>query len=132
MKRDMDLIREILLEIETGTIQFCTLTKHEANILQVNDSELCESDAKASKLAYHLELLENASLIECNNTSEFWRIRNITWNGHDFLDSIRDPEIWQRTKEGALSAGGFTIDLLKDLAKGYLKKRISEKTGIPL
>jgi hypothetical protein len=30
----------------------------------------------------------------------------------------------EETKKGAEAAGGFTVDLLKDLAKGFLKKQI--------
>jgi hypothetical protein len=58
--------------------------------------------------------------------------RCLTWQGHDFLDSVRDPKIWAKTKEGALAAGGFTVDLLAELAKGFLKKQIEERTGVKL
>ncbi len=58
--------------------------------------------------------------------------RCLTWEGHDFLDSVRDPKIWAKTKDGALAAGGFTVDLLKDLAKGFVKKQIEERTGVTL
>ena len=34
----------------------------------------------------------------------------------------------EKTKEGALSAKGFTLDLLQDLAKGFLKNRL--KSGL--
>jgi hypothetical protein len=56
----------------------------------------------------------------------------ITWHGHEFLDSVRDPKIWERAKKGAEGAGGFTVDLLKDLAKGLVKKQIEEYTGVKL
>jgi hypothetical protein len=59
-------------------------------------------------------------------------LRSLTWEGYDFLDSVRDPVIWSRTKKGAIEAGGFTFDLLKDLAKGFLKKQIEERTGVAL
>ena len=59
-------------------------------------------------------------------------VRGLTWNGHDFLDSIRDPKIWAKTKSGAAAAGGFTVDLLKDLAKGLVRKQIEEYTGVKL
>jgi hypothetical protein len=52
--------------------------------------------------------------------------------GCDFLDSVRDPEIWRKTKAGALASGGFTLGLMADLAKGFLRKQIMEKTGIDL
>ncbi len=56
----------------------------------------------------------------------------LTWDGHDFLDSIRDPVIWQETKEGVKKAGGFSLELLGDLAKGLLKKKIEDHTGVQL
>ena len=46
---------------------------------------------------------------------------------HDFLDSVRDPETWAKTKKAAAGAGGFTVELLRDLAKGFVKKQIEEK-----
>jgi hypothetical protein len=59
-------------------------------------------------------------------------VQRITWNGHDFLDSIRDPRIWDKAKRQVQGAGGFTVDLLKDLAKGLVKKQIEEYTGVKL
>jgi hypothetical protein len=56
----------------------------------------------------------------------------LEWAGHDFLDSVRDPEIWAKTKQGAETAKGFTVDLLKDLAKGLVKKQIEDYTGVKL
>ena len=53
-------------------------------------------------------------------------------DGHDFLDSIRDPDVWDKTKKGALAAGGFAMDLLKKLATGFVKKKIEDSTGIKL
>jgi Hypothetical protein (DUF2513) len=53
-------------------------------------------------------------------------------DGHDFLDSIRDPEIWRKTKEGAEAAKGFSFDLLKALAKGLIKTQLEQRTGVKL
>jgi hypothetical protein len=59
-------------------------------------------------------------------------IERLSMDGHDFLDSIRDPNVWSKTKNGALAAGGFTVDLLFDLAKGFIRKQIEDGTGIKL
>ena len=56
----------------------------------------------------------------------------LTWAGHDFLDAVRDPAIWAKTKAGATAAGGFTFDLLKGLAKGFMKKQIEELMGVQI
>ena len=54
------------------------------------------------------------------------------WMGMISSISIRDPDVWNKTKKGALAAGGFTLNLLNDLAKGFIKKKIEDSTGIML
>ena len=51
-------------------------------------------------------------------THGIFAILRLTPAGHDFLDSVRSPEVRKKTKIGAEAAGGFTMDLLKDLARG--------------
>jgi len=124
MKRNMDLIRDILLVVEAddkGEGRWVTL-----NIDGVSDVVLTE----------HLFMMDEAGLIEGNNTSTLslrdYQVRRLAWLGHDFLDAIRDPEIWKRTKAGAKKAGTETIEFLWELAKVYGKNAIKEKLGIDL
>jgi len=126
MKRDMDLIRAILLDIEEQ------VAPEMSDLLP----DLV-SDEGRNKLADHLRLLiDDAGLVTGINASSAsgmnWLDLRLTWTGHEFLDTIRDPEIWKMTKQGALAAGGFSLDLLAALAKGFLKKQIEAKTGIEL
>jgi hypothetical protein len=58
--------------------------------------------------------------------------RRLTWDGHDFLESIGDDEIWKKTRHGAQEVGSWTFDLIKDLAKGFIKTQIEQRTGIAL
>jgi hypothetical protein len=51
---------------------------------------------------------------------------------HDFLDNIRDPTVWERTKEGAKSLGGASWDVLIGLAKAYVKAEAKKRLGIEL
>ena len=39
--------------------------------------------------------------------------------GHQYLEMIRDPEIWRQTKESAQKIGSFSLDVLSALAKGF-------------
>lgn len=86
------------------------------------------------QIDYHLMLINKAGLIDEGGIrpAEGIGFRSLTWEGHDFLDSVRSPEVWAKTKKGAEAAGGFTVDLLKDLAKGFVKKQIEEYTGVKL
>lgn len=89
---------------------------------------------QAELLEYHLTLLYNAGLItiQAKLSGAVWQIGQITWAGHDFLDTIREPAIWRETKAGAKQAGGFSLDLLTALAKELIKKKIEQRTGVEL
>ena len=126
MKRDMDLIRTLLIQIEESASPTSL-----GNLVTQNPG------VKFPELQYNLKQLYDAEYIEGVYTAfasggfDLLRIE-LTWKGHDFIDSVRDDEVWAKTKKGAEEARGFTIDLLKDLAKGLVKKKIEEHTGITL
>lgn len=125
MTRDMDLIRKILFEVESmaaGSSPIVIEFPGEYDQALVNE---------------HVDLMIEAGLLKGRvikgmNGVVGMIVQGLTWDGHDFLDSIRDPEVWAKTKRGAEAAGGFTVDLLKDLAKGFIKTKIEEHTGVKL
>lgn len=133
MKRDMDLIRDLLLKIEDGQRSFDLLTPEIAEILG-ESSEGRQPREQAEQLEYHLNLLVDGGLITIHAklSGAVWQIGQITWAGHDFLDTIRDPEIWREAKAGVKQAGGFSLELLKALGKGLIKKKIEQHTGVEL
>ncbi|MBA4207277.1 MAG: hypothetical protein C0457_19985 [Polymorphum sp.] len=125
MKRDFDLIRRILLLIESD--------QKGIDILSLNNAELCASLSvdKGDALG-HLKLLVEAGFVNGGNgwlTSSGVNVSGLSWHGHEFLDTIRDEEIWKRTKEGAKSVGSFSIDVIKDVAKAVINKKIIEWTN---
>ena len=125
MKRDLDLIRAILLDIESKPRS--ELLGRSFQIDGVGADEFSE----AITLMLERGLIEGATLRPLKGAIQIANVR-ITWSGHDFLDSVRDEEIWEKTKEGAVAAGGFTFDLIKALAKGLIKRKIEQHTGIEL
>jgi hypothetical protein len=118
MKRDMDLIRELLLKLESLPFD----QEHPA-ALHAHEERVAVDGHSTTEIAYHLRLLKDAGLIGPPTKSQLgtaiW-FDGLTWAGHDYLDAIRDPEVWRKTKEGASAAGGFTVDLLKKLAEGLI------------
>jgi hypothetical protein len=130
MRRDMDLVRNILLEIEDGKDWFETTSDATAVALGSSPTGLTQDDA--DRLSYHLNLLQAAGFAEFTSVGTGWIPEGLTWAGHDFLESVRDEEIWRKTKEGAEAAKGFTVELLAALAKGFIKKQIETRTGVSL
>ncbi len=131
-RRDMDMIRDLLLQIEGGKKAFQIIDPTSAAALGV-EPEVEMTSEEAAKLELHLEMLADAQFITIARLSGgYWQIKSLTWTGHDFIDSVRDPEIWKDTKDAATKAGGFTVDLLKALAKGLIKTQLKKHTGLEL
>ena len=125
MKRDMDLIRAILLAIE-------------AHPLPEIDGYLEIDDYEDSVVHHHLHLLKEAgyinaySAVDANADSGFLvQDASLTWGGHELLDSIRDPEIWKKAKSGAAQAGSFSLSLIGEVARGFIKMKAQE-IGLPI
>lgn len=122
MKRDMDLVREIMLAVEDDVLTFGDGADEE------------RFAATRDVVLGHLHIMQQAGLIEVESQllDGEYDLRGLTWEGHDFLDTVRDPEVWKRTKEGASKMGGWTFGLLKDLGAAYLKHVAKERLGLDL
>ena len=122
----MDFIRELLLNIEAAS----TGVRNGNDLL----SEDMSVEAKRN-LNYHLVMLvEEAGLVRSQqfkgiNDHHFMELY-LTWQGHEFLNSIRDPEVWSKTKEGAKKVGNFSIQFIGEIAKAYAKHVAKERLGI--
>jgi hypothetical protein len=113
MKRDWDAIRDILLAVEARETD--------------NDPLIFETSYTDQKIVYHLELLIEANLINGERVTlglgpESFHIKRLSWDGHQFLDSIRDNGIWSKTKKKVTESGaGVTFEILKTVAISVAK-----------
>lgn len=126
MERNMDLMRDILLQTEKST-------KSPLGWVILDLPEYKQND-----ISYNVVLLGEVGFLEVQNLTHMgpdgykFSPKRLTYKGHEYLDNIRDPEIWRKTKEGASKIGGFSLDLLAGIAKGLIKQKISQVMGIDL
>ena len=113
MKRNMDLIRLQLLELES-----------EQPVPELNEFT---EDQKV----YHMALCIEAGLVdgEVIKNSEGWPATAIairlTWSGHEFLDAAKNEKIWKKAGERIKKAGvQVTMSVLEGLLKSLLKERL--------
>lgn len=127
MKRDMGLMRLLLLKLEE-------LDEDGQSIYHYSSDDLQIDGYTWPQVNYHYDLAVKAGLVDMGGSGIMNGIlfRRLTWAGHDFVDAVRDEDIWNKTKEGALAAGGFSFDLVKDLAKGFIRKKVETLTGVEL
>lgn len=118
VKRDMDYVRELLLQIEAdprfdGTSWF-TLT----------ETDEFSGGHSTEELGYHLTMLVEADFIRGQLGFGMPAISKLTWKGHEFLDDIRDPDIWDRTKERAKCLTSVGLAFMWEIAKAEIKAKL--------
>lgn len=123
MKRDMELVRRILMEIEASP---------EAN--GIRHVGLNFEGHSVPEVMYHAKLLVKAGLIEARGslgTMSGLQVypTGLTWQGHEFLDAIRKDTLWERTKSIAIEAtGGLSLEALKAAAILAVHQAVSAMT----
>ena len=56
-----------------------------------------------------------------------------SFTGHDDLDAIRDEGIWNKTLNAVAETGGSaTLEMVKALATGFLKKTLELHIGVSM
>lgn len=116
MKREWDVIREVLIEIET----LDEPARYKATY-GVGDEHEPETYAKARQAL----LLWKAGFIEAVDASTLAGPAilspALTWQGHDLLDTLRSKPVWERIKKTAEEKGiELTFDAVKALGKAAL------------
>ncbi|MDC6382794.1 DUF2513 domain-containing protein [Pseudomonas graminis] len=125
----MDLYRAIVLQLELEELPPGAIA--EINVL---GGDFPIEGYTEEQVHYHARQIIMAGLIDQGGggSTTGFGFRSLTPAGHDFADSVRDEKIWKMTKDGAMKAGGFTVQLLVDLAKGFTKEQIQKFTDIEL
>jgi DNA-binding transcriptional ArsR family regulator len=108
MKRDMDLVRKIMLAVE-------------ASERPLDSSLIRIAGYTPETITEHMRLLNEAGLIEGISAYSVehrlkWIELRLTWNGHDFLDAARNENVWMETvTEVRKKSGAVPFEVLKGL-----------------
>ncbi|EJA0881225.1 DUF2513 domain-containing protein, partial [Listeria monocytogenes] len=84
---------------------------------------------------YCLYRLREANYIEFNDliiNSEINTlfVSKITWSGHQFLDNIRDDEVWKKTKKTVSKFSSVSVSLLSTISSNVLSQLIKNSLGV--
>jgi hypothetical protein len=124
----MELVREVLLRVEgldgpPGSRWLC----------RSSDPEFQIEGWSGDEVDHHLRLLADADfLLNAKTANDGVMVEGLSWKGCEFLDTVRSPEIWRRTKEAAGKVGGVSISMLAEIAKATAKMVIKEHLGLDL
>ncbi|MER9020230.1 DUF2513 domain-containing protein [Mesorhizobium sp. M0590] len=131
MKRDMDLVRDVLLALEDVPAHFGAPVK-----LTIGQAPLAFADRPNGDVAYHIRIMTQGDLISMGGISEdgitIERYHGFRWLGHEFLDDVRDPKAWSAAKDGAKKVGSGSLGFIWEVAKSLGKYELGKRLGIPL
>jgi len=118
----MDLIRAIAFELEEFDFPF----------VGDQDSLDCGRDVDPHKLGEHLDLMNEAQLIESHRTSSMGidppghhQIR-LTWEGHEFVGMARRDGPWNKAKTVATYAGSCAFGIFRQVLTDLVTKQIEQ------
>jgi hypothetical protein len=123
MKLDMSLARLVLLEVER-------LDHGKDDVLRV------KIDGHSYwEVNYHVRSLSEAGLITAYpipdtepDEPDHWLPQHLLWEGHQYLEAVRDDEVWKQTiKKVAAVGGSATLEIVKATAVGVAKQLL----GLP-
>ena len=115
MKRDMELIRMVMLEAEKSKDPYELIDpKFEGH--------------SETEISYHTALLVDAGLLHGKDRSAIgvfrWSAGALTWAGHEFVEAVRDDEIWKEALAiTAKSGNGTVFELLTKALMSVLHRR---------
>lgn len=122
MKLNVDCIRAILLEVEKvpygESLPFQTLVS-------------ALSDYSTDDISYSVLKLKEADYIEAiilhaDDTAIIYEITDITYNGHQFLETIRDAKVWKETKKICNKVGSFALNVISSVAGQMLSALVKQ------
>lgn len=133
VRLNQECVRDLLLAIEEhiniDPVYMSNLLDISSKYLQLNGIHKYEID----ELVYTANRLKEAGYINGNEDvhedenkifSDFWII-SITWNGHKFLDTIRDNEVWSNTKDIISKFSSVSLSLVETIASNVITQIIN-------
>lgn len=106
MKRDLDLIRKILLEIESWPAGI-----HNQGVVIEGYSH--------EDITHNAMLLHDAGYIEAivsrTTTGNSIYPRKLTWEGYEFLDEARDKTVWKKAKKATEQVGTTSLAIFRTI-----------------
>ena len=93
---------------------------------QYNDDEIYYSVYNL----FQIHFIEGRFMLLPSGGVKICDINNITWDGHEFLNSVRPKNVWNATKQGASKIGIMSIHALSTIAMKITEKIVTDPVVI--
>lgn len=125
MKLNHDCVRKLMLVLEDN-LEIGDII--DASTISIDD--FSESEILYSALKLHEANFISGKVINDLSDNNNILINGITWEGHKFLDTIRDNKVWSHTKTVLSKVSSSSITFASTVASQVLTNIISQSLGI--
>ncbi|UJW87958.1 DUF2513 domain-containing protein [Devosia sp. SL43] len=124
MKRDMDVIRKIMLAVQART-------DIDPRLLKVDGLD-------DFTVGYHVALLHDVGLIVGPSTQTYDTpykqvlVKDLSWEGHDFVAAMANDTVWGKLKQSLSPSdlASLPLKIIKDVGTGILEQWVKTQIGL--
>lgn len=123
MKLNVDCMRDILLTMENYNYgEVSDIEKLHAALPNYTEEEISYACLKMDEAGF-INIL--SAEVMGSFIPTVVQVTEITYNGHQFLENIRQQNIWNKTKETAKKLGSLSIPVLQEISQKIIFSMIN-------
>lgn len=117
-----DCVRKTLLYLENNLMLDSFISTQDMTIDNYSKEDI----------VYTIKMLKNAGYINAQfcgyDDQQIYYVSSLTWNGHQFLDNIRDNTVWKKTKSILSKFTSVSLEITSQVASQVIANLISKST----
>ena len=125
MKLSIDCVRAVLLFLEENLDCVDSIQLDDIELKKFDDKDVLYSSIKLHEAGYI-----SGKLMKTIAGDMVGYITDITWEGHKFLDTVRDNKVWRETKTILSKVSSASISFVSSVASQVLANIISQYMGL--
>lgn len=136
MKLDHNCVRDVLLYLESEPFVEINCNG-EVELTRLSLDEICDALSKYSKEQIYYTLFElndggyiDLSSQEICDVVTWCCVNYITYAGHEFLNTIKANQTWEKTLTIAGQVGNFSLRMLEKIAEGVATAFAKQQLGL--
>ncbi|MFV0552893.1 MAG: DUF2513 domain-containing protein [Anaerorhabdus sp.] len=125
MKLNHDCVRELMLYLEENLTIGDSIEINQLSLNAYTNEELLYASIKLIEADY----LDGKAFYFIDGNCDV-SVSSLTWNGHQFLDNVRDDDVWKNTKSVISKFSTVSIGIMSNVASQVISSLIKAQLGI--
>lgn len=126
MKLKIECVKDVMEELESLPIGSHALSDFPQSIQKYGPEDVLYTIVKLAEANY----INSTHSRTLDGRPHIGSIYDLTFSGHEFLNSIRTPGVWERIKAAAGEGGTACLKAIGDVALEMLKEKLRSQISL--